>query len=158
METSKNPGLLRAILLTGLLAGTFDITGACTWAYVSGGTSPIVILKFIASGAFGREAAFSGGFPMAIVGLVFHFIIAYSWTVVFFLLYPRLTFLSRNRIVTAIGYGAVIWVVMNLLVLPLTRIPQRSITPKSAIIGAMILMGAIGVPLSYRAARYFRDK
>jgi hypothetical protein len=158
MQDTNQTSLLRTILVTGLIAGSLDITGACTWAFVSGGTSPDVILKFIASGVFGREAAFAGGWPMAILGLVFHFIIAYSWTILFFLLYPHLKFLSRNRIVTAIGYGLVIWLVMNLLVLPLTRIPQRGISIKSAVIGALILMAAIGLPLSFRAARYFTVK
>ena len=56
----------------------------------------------------------------------------------------------------AVGYGLFVWCVMNLVVLPLSRVPQpKSFNPTQAIIGALILVAFIGFPVSLRARRYF---
>lgn len=39
---------IKTILLTGLLAGTLDISAALTNAYISNGVTPIRVLQFIA--------------------------------------------------------------------------------------------------------------
>ena len=40
----------------------------------------------VARGAFGREEAFAGGNTMVIWGVIFHYFIAFSWTILFFVL------------------------------------------------------------------------
>ena len=86
--TSARPSrnLVKGILIAGFIAGTLDIIAAI----ISSGADPIRVLQFIASGAVGRDAAFAGGLPMAFLGLALHYLIAYSWTTLFFLLYPKL--------------------------------------------------------------------
>jgi len=145
-----------AVLTTGLIAGTLDILAACTSAYIQRGTSPERLLQFVASGLFGADA-FTGGATMAIAGLVMHFMIALSWTLLFYLLYPRLKFLRQNKIVSGILYGAFVWVMMNLVILPVTNIPKSSFNPISALIGMVILMLMIGMPNAFRAPKYYRS-
>jgi hypothetical protein len=149
--------ILKIIGRVGLLAGSLDILLACLQAYIMRGTSPVIVLRYIASGAFGK-AAFSGGWEMPLTGLVFHFIIAYSFTTLFFLIYPHIKLLSRSVIATAIGYGIFIFVVMNLLVLPLTKIPKFTIHLDKAAMATLILIVAIGLPLSFFARRFYRDR
>lgn len=139
------------IWLTGLLAGTLDILAAIAQTYLSGG-KPVKMLQYIASGFFGEES-FVGGIPYAFYGLVFHYAIAFAWTVLFFLIYPRMKFLKQNWLLTGAGYGAFIWIVMNLVVLPLSNVPQSSFDLKTAAIGMLILMVCVGLPLSYLARR-----
>ncbi|MBL7846571.1 MAG: hypothetical protein JNL40_03810 [Cyclobacteriaceae bacterium] len=145
--------LLWEIMRAWVLVGTLDILAAIIQTVVAG-ASIERLMRYIASGAFG-EAAFTGGAWYAIVGLVFHYLIAFTWTVLFFVLYPKLRLTTSNRMVVGIGYGAVIWFVMNRIVLPLSNVPQRPFDLQRAIIAAFVLMVAIGIPLSFRAQKYF---
>ena len=155
MTSQSRPTFARAVLTTGLIAGTLDILAACLSAYIQRGMTPDKLLQFVASGLFGAEA-FNGGIPMAIVGLVMHFIIALSWTLLFYLLYPRLNFLQKNKILSGIIYGAFVWVMMNRVILPFTNIPKSPFNFTSALIGMVILMLAIGMPNAFRAPKYYR--
>lgn len=144
----------KAILLAGLIVGSADILLAFLSAYLRAGVTPDRVLRFIASGVFGGDA-FSGGAGMAAWGLLFHFFIAFSWTALFFYLYPRLKLSSINPWLTGALYGLFIWLVMNLLVVPLSRTPSQPITLTGALIGAVILIVAIGWPLTGLAGRYY---
>jgi hypothetical protein len=150
---SKSNSFTKMILLAGFLAGTLDAIAAMI-VYKA---MPIPIFKFIASGAFGK-AAFTGGLDMALWGLVFHYVISYSWTVLFFILYPRIKFLSKNIILSGLGYGIVIWIVMNRVILPLTLVTRGPFAWKGAIIGTVILMLMVGLPIAILAHRYYRPQ
>lgn len=153
IEISKNRSLLKTILWAGLLVGALDITAAFIQTMVYG-RNPVRVLNFIASGVFGKEALAGDG-SFAFYGLVFHFCIAMGWTIIFFLIYPRMKFLSKNRILTGVGYGFFIWVMMNRIVLPLSNVPRGPFRITGAIIGIGILIVAIGLPLSFIANRVF---
>ena len=56
---------------------------------------------------------------------------------------------------TAIVYGIVIFVVMNLLVLPLTKIPRATFHFDKAALATGILIIAIGLPLSFFAGKIY---
>src|SRR5688500_17155151 len=66
----------RTILFSGLLVGSLDITAALVQFYIKTGKDPLIVLKYIASAVFGKDA-YAGGNKMAIYGLLFHFIIAF---------------------------------------------------------------------------------
>jgi len=149
--------VLKTIAWVGLLAGTLDILSAFIHVYIVRGTGPETVLRFIASGAFGK-AAFSGGWGMPLAGLLFHYIIAYSFTTLFFLIYPSIKIMSKSIVATAIVYGIFIYVVMNIVVLPLTRIPTITFQLNKALLATAILIVAIGFPLSFFARRFYRDR
>jgi len=156
-QTHTPKSLLKTIAWVGLLAGSLDILSACLQAYIARGTSPIVILQFIASAAVGK-VAFTAGWQMPLLGLLFHFIIAYSFTALFFLVYPSIKFLSKNILVTAVVYGIFIYVVTNMLVLPLTKLPAIPFHFDKALIATAILIVAIGLPLSFFARQFYRNR
>jgi uncharacterized membrane protein YagU involved in acid resistance len=95
---------------------------------------------------------------MLFFGGLFHFIIAYCFTIAFFLIYPHIRFFSVNRLLTGILYGLIIWFVMNRIVVPQTRINQAGFKLKDALIVAGILIIAIGIPLSFFAYRFYYGK
>ena len=140
------------ILGAGLLVGTLDISAACVQYFIKTGKSPENVLKFVASGVFGKEA-FTGGVLMSVCGLLFHFLVAFIFTTFFFFIYPRLKFLSFNVILTAILYGVFTWAVMNRIVLPLSNTPPIPFTWTGAAISAGILCLCIGLPLAIIAKR-----
>jgi len=154
---SNSRPLIKTIAWVGLLAGTLDILSACISAYLSKGIMPVIVLKYVASGLFGKEA-FTGGPMMPVYGLLIHYTIAYSFTVFFFLIYPSLKFLSKNVVLTAILYGIFIYVVMDLIILPFTRAARGAFRIDKALLAAAILMVAIGLPLSIVARRFYYPK
>ena len=144
----------KTVLLAGLLVGSLDIIAALVNFYINTGKDPKIVLKYIASAVLGRSA-FSASNTVAIWGLLLHFLIAFIWTFFFFLLYPKLKLLSWNRIITGILYGIFIWLVMTQLVVPMSKASGGAFNLKQAIIAVLILIGAIGLPLSFIAHRYY---
>jgi len=148
----------KAILKTGLLAGTLDGIAAALLYSIPSGKDPLNVYRFIASGVFGKEA-FEGGVPMAMLGILFHYIIAMGWTVLFFAAYPRIALLSKNKIVTAVFYGIFVWLMMNLVVVPLSSVPMKgSRELSSIIIGVAVLIFCIGLPISWMASKYYNKQ
>jgi uncharacterized membrane protein YagU involved in acid resistance len=138
------------LIKAGLIVGTLDILGACTYYYIKTGKNPLTILKFVASGVFGKTA-FESGNIMLLWGLIFHFFIAFSFTIFFFWIFSKIPALSKNRILTGIVYGIFIWTVMQFLVVPLSKTAKSPFNLTNAIIGASILIVCIGIPLSLMA-------
>jgi len=140
-------------LWSWLLVGTLDITAATLNYWIGGGRQPINIFIYIASGVFG-QTAFEVGAPMAWWGLVFHYFIALTWTLFFFFVYARVTFLSNiHWVITGIIYGAFIWLIMNRVVVPLSGTPKSPFRLSGAVIQCCILIAMIGLPLSYISRR-----
>ena len=144
---------VNTIIITGLLAGTLDAVAALLINQVK----PMNMFRFIASGAFGAKAL-AGGLSMALWCVLFHYVIAFFWTILFFLLYPRISGISQNKYVNGVVYGGLIWLVMNLMVLPLSRVSQAPIALKPAVIGAVILIFAVGLPVSLFIHRHYSRK
>src|SRR5687768_17144700 len=124
-------GRLKPILIIGLIAGTLDIITALILAK----GSFLRMGQFIASGAIGRDIAFEGGIWTSVLGYFFHYFIATTWATLFFLLYPKVKLLQKNKIVVGLLYGVVVWIIMNRVVLPLSQIPQRPFNLNQALIG-----------------------
>ncbi len=142
------------ILKAGLLAGALDGLAAVTYSYLMAGTSPVRVFQFIASGVWGKEA-FSGGLLIAVCGLLFHFVIAFSWTTLFFFAYPKIPMLSKNKYLSGLSYGVLIWLVMNLAVLPLSNVSQGSFTLRGVSVGVLFLMFCVGLPVSLIVHKHY---
>ena len=150
--TKRNAKILQA----GLIVGTLDILSAFIYYYIkSGKTNFLVIFKFIASGIFGKDAG-AGGAGMILAGFILHYAIAFSFTVFFFWLYPKVNVMSKNRIVTGVVYGLFVWALMNGVVVPLSNTVHRPFKIEGALINMGILIVCIGLPLSFMANAFFR--
>lgn len=155
MKTTNSNSFARAILLAGFVAGLLDITAAIISFYINRNTGPTKMFQYIASAVLGKQA-FAGGMVTAALGLLFHFIIAYIFTVIFFLLYPKLHLQRANMILVGLVYGVLVWLIMNLLVLPMSNAAiARPFKIKGVVTGALILMFCIGLPVAVFAHRYY---
>ena len=146
----------KAILFAWLTAGSLDILSAFVNFYLKTGKNPVRVLNYVASGVFG-SSALTGGKAMAVWGLVFHYIIAFCFTLFFFFIYPKWKFLSVNKWLTAIGYGLFAWLVMNLLVVPISNVTRAAFHLSNALIGATILICMIGLPITLIIGKYYSE-
>jgi hypothetical protein len=154
-QPAKSKKLTTTILLSGLLVGTLDAIAASVQYCLKTNKNPLRVWRYVASGFFGKGAYAENNTMMIIWGFVFHFIIAYSFTALFFIIYPRLKLLQFNIFITAIVYGIFMWSVTNLLVIPLSNVAKFPFVFTNALIAAGILMIAIGLPLALIAKRYY---
>jgi len=140
MENKKQA--VTTIIWIGLLTGTLDAIAALIWGHKTG---PVVIFKYIASGVFGK-AAFAGGAGIVLWGILFHYLIAFSFSAVFFLMYPSFISTLKNKYVAAIAFAMITWVITNLIIVPLSQIGWQPMALKGILIGFGILILTIGLP------------
>lgn len=139
------------------LAGTLDILSAFTYYYIKNQKNPLNVLNYVSKVALG-ETTFAGNGLQRASGLLVHFTIAFGWTLLLFILYPRLHFLQLNKFVTAIVYGIFVWAMMNVVILPLWTHKPFVYKGETTIVNCLILIVAIGMPLSFMASRYYSKK
>ena len=151
MLQSKSTSPLKTILITGFVAGFLDITAAIV---ILGKMNATGVLKYIASGAFGKKA-FAGGTEMVIYGLLMHFIIAYSFTILYLFAYPYIGLFKKQKVLSGLLYGIFVWAVMNLLVLPFTNVAQAAFRWDKALLNMSILMVMIGLPIALMVNHYY---
>jgi len=145
---------LPAILAAGLTCGVMDITAAfVTWW--PKGIMPSRILKGIASGMLGPDA-YSGGWPVAALGLAFHFFIAFSAATVFYFASRRLAFLTQHPFLSGPIYGICVYFVMYWIVMPLSRYRHRPFTLSGTTIAIVTHIICVGLPIALIISYYAR--
>lgn len=150
-QMRRNPAVF-AILVGGFIAGLLDITYAIVFWGLRG-VSAVRVLQSVASGLLGAAAS-EGGLPTAVLGLFLHFFIAFSAAAIFYAASRRFPFLIRQAFLSGALYGAVIFAVMNLVVLPLSAYPRKvTFTPTSLAINLFVHMFFIGLPIALAARR-----
>jgi len=144
----------RAILYGTLTVGTLDGLDAIVFFGLRG-ASPVRIFQSIAGGLLGRAASVSGGLPTAALGLVLHYFIAFVIVTTFVLASKRLTVLTRHPIWSGLLYGVGVYLVMNLIVIPLSALGRGAFVLPVVANGVLIHMFGVGLPSSLfaRAAR-----
>jgi hypothetical protein len=147
----------KQIFKATVIAGCLDITGACIQAYLSKNITPDILLKFIASGVFGK-AAFSGGFEFMLFGLFMHFVIAFACTLTYFLIYPKLKLLQKNILLSSLFVALIAWAITARLVIPLSKIQAPAFDFTKALIAIAVLYFCIGLPITFFTKQFFCKK
>lgn len=148
----------KAVLIATLIAGTTDLIAAIISALIQSGKFPAKILHYIAGGALGLDTSMKGGPEIAVLGLLIHFFLAFSYTLAFFLLFPRLKFLQRENIVLiGLLYGCLVGMFMTFIVLPLTALPESKFVFMKALQSWLILAVALGLPIAILTNNYYKQ-
>jgi hypothetical protein len=143
---------LPAILGAGLTCGVLDITAAFV-VYGYFGLRPMPLLQGIAGGLLGPRT-YNGGLATALLGLVCHFVIAFSAATVFFWLSRVLPFLVQHAIVSGPLYGVAVYFFMNRIVVPLSAARRYPFSFKMMVIGVVIHIFCVGLPISLMVRRF----
>lgn len=147
-----NIASLSAVLLGGSIAGALDIIFAISFAAYNGAT-PVRLLQTVASGLLGT-AAFTGGVPVAALGLALHFGMSLLWAGAFLLLATFVPTITLRPMVSGIVFGAFVFLVMRLIVLPLSAFPYPvAFKPLATVLDLLSHMFLFGVPISWAIHR-----
>ena len=140
----------RRIALATAIAGTLDILAATilTLAY---GRTPDAMLRTVASGPFPGATGWGAG--GAALGLAVHFAIMAAMATVFVLAADRLSWLKRQPVLAAVGYGIATYIVMNLIVVPLRWPAAWPPTPVSIATQLFCHIMLVGLPIALIARR-----
>jgi len=118
-------GALKAILIGGLMAATLDLIAA----YISFGPG---VPRAIAGGLIGPQAL-KGGPIVYALGIFLHYFIAICAAAVYVGASRKLVFLKEHFLVCGAFYGIAVYLVMNLIVLPLSAYHATRPLPRSEI-------------------------
>ena len=135
------------VLAGGLVAGTLDIVYACGYWALKSGVPVQRILQSVAAGLLG-EASFEGGAGTAALGLVLHYLIALSMSVVYYIVARRWPLLWRRPLLCGATYGLLLYGVMNYVVVPLSAAGpgSKDLLWITLSIGVHVLL--IGIPIA----------
>jgi hypothetical protein len=111
--------MVRAAAVAALVAGTLDFCVVRVY-WNSAGIGFARIGQSVAKGWYG-DASFAGGLTTAAIGTAIHFAIMFAFMLTYLVAAQRIAFLRRKPLPSAIGYGLATFVVMNYLVVPLSR-------------------------------------
>jgi uncharacterized membrane protein SirB2 len=144
-------GSLRAIVCGGAACAILDGTAA-TIQFGIRGIKPLRVWQGVASGVLG-DPAFLQGWVSGGLGLLLDFLIAFSAAAIFVAACHPLPFLARAYWVSGSLYGLLVYLVMSLIVVPLSRRPKMPKSPSATIIQLIIHVLFVGLPISIAASR-----
>lgn len=145
-----SPG--RALLYAAAVVGLVDFLYATIFV-VSRGRPWYRPWMGVASAVLGPDS-FNGGYRSAALGIVLHFGVATGIAGVYLLASRVLPVLRRMPLLWGLAYGAVAFFVMNLVVIPLTRIGRQPLAWGAFNVGAIIChVLLIGPAAAYFASR-----
>ena len=154
---ASSPELSRAflpIVCGGLIAGSMDITAAFVTAGLRG-ASPTRVLQYVASGLLGPKS-FQGGAASAALGLLVHFLIAFSATTVFYLASRKMAFLTQQVLVAGVLYGPAVYLVMYWVVTPLSAVRRGPFSWNATIVAVLTHIFCVGLPIALSVRRFSR--
>jgi len=152
----RDKGFPWTVVGIGLIAGTLDITDALVFSHFRG-VAPVRVFRYIASGLVGVPSLPAGPAAVAL-GIAIHYSIALFWTFLFYWASGKLAVLRRRPVVGGLLYGGFVYLFMNFVALPLSRVPKRlaPLTAASLVNGVLAILLCIGLTISLLMHRYVR--
>jgi len=148
-----NQSIVKPIAIATLISGALDIGFAMILTVWFGRHIPDM-LRFVASGPI--PSATEMGMNGAILGLVVHFaLMAIMATVFMLLVRSRPQWLDKPWL-TAVVFGLVTYVVMNLIVVPVrfdAPLPPKPLSIATQLFAHIVLVGLV---MTYVARKYLR--
>jgi len=142
------------IFLAGLISGVLDGIAASVVFNIKLGLTPGQVMQYIASAVYGTDA-FKGGAYTIIIGTALHFIIAFAAAAIFLYAYPKIKLLRSNTVSTGLAFGLGIWLFMNFLIVPITKIQPAPFNAMAALISAIWHMVLVGLPIALIVKKRF---
>lgn len=138
-SSSSTMRAIQAVVAAGLVCGTLDGISALVVYRVPW----MRLFQSIAFGALGPES-FKGGMKTAVLGIVFHYTVAFGATIVFFMTSRFLPALVDRALLFGPLYGLCVHLVMQFVVVPMSLIGRRPFTWRAFLTGLAVHMIVVG--------------
>jgi uncharacterized membrane protein YagU involved in acid resistance len=145
----------RAILWGGVLAATIDFVFANTYYAWLRDKPATRVWQTVAAGLLGK-ASYDGGTSTITLGVVLHYLIGVIWASIYVLTSRPLRILVRQPLACGVIFGAIIYVVMNMVVLPLSALHLPAFPLSLAVWPVAIHVLGIGPAIAFSARRFLR--
>ena len=143
---------LQAISVGGVIVGVLDLAYAIL---VYSPKHPILVPQTIASGILG-EKSYTGGPWTAVLGVVLHFGIALSAATVYYWAARKLPFLVKRAVLAGLIYGALVYLFMHIVVLPLSSVPKLDTPLVYQVTEFVEHWFCVGLPIALSVRHYSR--
>lgn len=140
-----------AVLQGGLAIAMLDFV-YCVLFWSPQGVAPARILQGIAAGALGK-ASFGGGVATTLLGAGFQWLIGAGFVLAYALAARYLDALVRHPRRHGIAYGMALYVVMNMVVVPLSAAPQPAHPDVAWMLASVPMFAVFGVMAAVSARR-----
>jgi hypothetical protein len=139
-----------APIVAGIICGVLDGLAAIIITLSFGGTVPRMF-QGIAAGVLGRDA-FQGGTNTVMLGIALHFVIAFGAATVYFIASRLLPILIDQALLMGVLYGVLVHLVMQYIVLPMSKIGSRPFNARSfiAVLAAHVIVVGPSIALTIR--------
>jgi len=145
-------GTLQAILWAGSACAILDGLAASIQLGLIG-IKPVRVWQGVASGLLG-ERAFREGWLSGSLGLLLHCVIAFTAATVFVGVSRQIPFLAQDYWISGPLYGVAVFLVMNLIVVPLSARPKRPVSSQAILVQFSIHILFVGLPIALAANRF----
>lgn len=136
-----------AVLAGGLAGGSLDILFAILFAAYNG-VPAMRLLQSVASGLLG-PSAYTGGVPVAALGFLLHFAMAFAWATLFLLVSRHVPLLVRHPLPSGALFGIAVFLIMRFVVLPLSAFPHPvSFKPLATTLDLLSHIFLFGIPIA----------
>ena len=139
------PRAFETIVYGGLAIGVLDFLDATLFFGLYAGVGFKRIWQSVAAGLLGVEAARSGGWNTALLGILLHFIVAFCIATVYYIGSANIPFLIRRPVISGLTFGIIAHLTMKYIVVPLSAIgtvaPYNLPNFLNSIIGHALLVG-----------------
>ena len=150
--TRERPRAFETIVYGGLIVGILDGLFAFVFYGLILGVKPLRIFQSVASGLLGR-ASFDGGVSTFLLGLLLHFVVATCIAAVYYAVSLKLPILIQQAVASGLIYGMIAYLVMNYVVIPLSRIGLRPTTLRVFVPAFIAHAFLVGLPVALVARR-----
>jgi hypothetical protein len=116
------------------------------------GVSPVRVLQSVARGVLGT-ASFDGGARTAVLGGVLHYTIATTMVLVYHAASRSFPALTRRPVALGLAYGVLLYLIMNLVVLPVSAVGMPRFDNKLWV-GLSVVMHLVFGVICAMAARF----
>jgi hypothetical protein len=141
-------------VLAGAVVAILDISFAETyWVVIRNATTYARVLQSIASGVLGKSA-FQGGSDTVVLGAILHCTVAYGWTAIFLMAarhwraFGRVLASQHGVVKTGIPFGMVVWLVMDLVVIPLSHAKPTPVGSTWFLVSLLWHPVGVGLPMA----------
>jgi hypothetical protein len=148
----ERPRAFETIVYGGLIVGILDGLFAFIFYGLILGVKPLRIFQSVASGLLGR-ASYDGGVSTFLFGLLLHFVVATCIAAVYYAASLKLPILIHHAVASGLIYGMIAYLVMNYVVIPLSRIGLRPTSLRLFVPAFIAHAFLVGLPVALVARR-----